>query len=104
MIIPSDITKILAATEGITKEAASLVVDTIFDFIKDKLVEKKQINIRDFGILEIQQYNPRRFYNKHTREMFLWIPRPNVRFKMSKTWCSKINERDKEKEQINEDD
>jgi integration host factor subunit alpha len=76
---------------GLTKKDINMVVDTIFEAMKDNLIKKNSIKISGFGSFEVKKRGKRIGRNPKTGEEKIIEPRCVVVFKPSKVFKNEIN-------------
>lgn len=70
------------------------LVDITLDKIKTSLLNDERVELRDTFVLEAKKYKSKYARNPKTNEK-IYIPEKKIlRFKMSKKWQNKINEKD----------
>lgn len=78
------IAEYVAANNGISKGAATIIVRDVFAFIKDSLVEGTEVNINDFGKFEVVAKPERQGRNPATGETITIAARNAAKFKPAK--------------------
>lgn len=76
---------------GFSKREAALLVDTIFDTMKDTLAAGYKIKISGFGNFVVRDKHERFGLNPRTREKIVLPPRRVVRFKPSPVLKARVN-------------
>jgi integration host factor subunit alpha len=76
---------------GLTKKDINIVVDTIFETIKENLLEKNSIKLSGFGSFEVKKRGRRIGRNPKTGEEKIIEPRDVVVFKPSKVFKNELN-------------
>lgn len=70
------------------------LVDITLDKIRTSLLNDERVELRDTFVLEAKKYKSKYARNPKTNEK-IYIPEKKIlRFKMSKKWQNKINEKD----------
>ena len=85
------IEKIAAKVEGLTKKQTELVVESIFDSIKDALVQGGKVEIRGFGNFKLRSRKARKARNPKTGEAVDVPPKKVPYFKVGKELREMIN-------------
>lgn len=85
------IEKIAAKVEGLTKKQTELVVETIFDSIKDALAKGGKVEIRGFGNFKLRSRKARKARNPKTGEAVDVPPKKVPYFKVGKELREMIN-------------
>jgi integration host factor subunit beta len=85
------IEKIAAKVEGLTKKQTELVVEAIFDSIKDALVQGGKVEIRGFGNFKLRSRKARKARNPKTGEAVDVPPKKVPYFKVGKELREMIN-------------
>lgn len=62
------IDKVAEKAEGLTRKQTEIIVETVFEGIKEALVKGEKIEIRGFGNFRLKQRKPRRARNPKTGE------------------------------------
>ena len=77
--------------EGLTRKQTEIVVDTVFDSIKDALAKGDKIEVRGFGNFRLKQRKPRKARNPKTGET-VDVPAKRVLFfKVGKALRESLN-------------
>jgi len=82
----------LANQGHITKKVAKIVVDTIFEEMKQALVDGERIEVRGFGSFSIREYDGYEGRNPKTGEMVKVAPKRLPFFKVGKELRDRINQ------------
>jgi len=82
----------LASQGHITKKVAKIVVDTIFEEMKQALVDGERIEVRGFGSFSIREYDGYEGRNPKTGEMVKVAPKRLPFFKVGKELRDRINQ------------
>lgn len=85
------IEKIAGNVEGLTKKQTELVVETIFDSIKEALAKGDKVEIRGFGNFKLRSRKARRARNPKTGEAVDVQPKHVPYFKVGKELREMIN-------------
>jgi integration host factor subunit beta len=73
--------KAIAEEMGLTQIQARQIVQKVFEGITDTLLHEGRIELRNFGVFEVKQRQPRKARNPRTGEMILVSARMVVTFK-----------------------
>lgn len=85
------IDRVTEKAEGLTRKQTEIVVDTVFDSIKDALAKGDKIEIRGFGNFRLKQRKPRKARNPKTGES-VDVPAKRVLFfKVGKALRESLN-------------
>jgi len=85
------IERIAEKTEGLTKRQTELVVETIFDSIKDALARGERVEIRGFGNFSLRSRRARRARNPKTGEAVDVPPKKVPYFRVGKELREMLN-------------
>jgi len=85
------IEKIAGNVEGLTKKQTELVVETIFDSIKEALSKGDKVEIRGFGNFKLRSRKARKARNPKTGEAVDVEPKHVPYFKVGKELREMIN-------------
>ncbi len=85
------IEKIVKSSEGLTRRQTELVVETIFDSIKEALVRGERVEIRGFGNFSLRSRRARRARNPKTGEAVDVAPKKVPYFKVGKELREMLN-------------
>jgi len=85
------IERIAEKTEGFTKRQRELVVEAIFDSIKDALARGERVEIRGFGNFSLRSRGARRARNPKTGEPVDVPPKKVPYFKVGKELREMLN-------------
>ena len=85
------IEKIAGNVEGLTKKQTELVVETIFDSIKEALAKGEKVEIRGFGNFKLRSRKARKARNPKTGEAVDVEPKHVPYFKVGKELREMIN-------------
>jgi integration host factor subunit beta len=87
----SDIVKKLSENMSLKKKIAEEVIDTIFDSMKEALVNGDKVEIRGFGTFKVKSYKAYEGRNPRTGEIINVKPKKLPFFKIGKELKDKIN-------------
>jgi integration host factor subunit alpha len=76
---------------GLTKKDINIVVDTVFEIMKENLFDKKPIKISGFGSFDVKKRGQRIGRNPKTGEEKVIEPRYVVVFKPSNLFKNELN-------------
>ena len=85
------IDKVSEKVEGLTRKQTEIIVDTVFDGIKDALAKGEKIEIRGFGNFRLKQRRPRRARNPKTGEGVDVPSKRVLHFKVGKALKDALN-------------
>lgn len=60
------IDRVTEKVEGLTRKQTEIIIDTIFDSIKDTIANGEKIELRGFGNFRLKQRRPRKARNPKT--------------------------------------
>lgn len=60
------IDRVTEKVEGLTRKQTEIIIDTIFDGIKDTIAKGEKIELRGFGNFRLKQRRPRKARNPKT--------------------------------------
>lgn len=86
------IEKVSEKVEGLTLKQTEIVVDTVFDSIKDALKKGEKVEIRGFGNFRLKQRQPRKARNPKTGESVEVPQKKAIRFKVGKALKEALNQ------------
>jgi len=87
----SELISQLAERANLTQQLAKVIVDTIFDDMKESLIRGERIEIRGFGSFALRNYSAYKGRNPKNGE-FVDVPRKKLPFfKVGKALKQKIN-------------
>jgi integration host factor beta subunit len=87
------IEKVSEKISSLTRKQTEIVVETVFESIKESLVKGEKIEIRGFGNFKLKNRNPRKARNPKTGEK-VDVPEKRVlHFKAGKALKEAINSR-----------
>jgi integration host factor subunit beta len=85
------IEKVSEKVGSLTRKQTEIVVDTVFDSIKDALIRGEKIEIRGFGNFKPKNRRPRKARNPKTGEK-VYVPQKRVlHFKVGKALRESMN-------------
>ena len=85
------IEKIAEKVEGLTKKQTEIVVETVFDSIKDALAKGGKVEIRGFGNFKLRSRGARKARNPKTGKSVDIPPKKVPYFKVGKELREMIN-------------
>ena len=85
------IEKIAEKVEGLSKKQTEVVIETIFDSIKDSLANGGKVEIRGFGNFKLRSRNARKARNPKTGESVDVPPKKVPYFKVGKELREMVN-------------
>ncbi len=85
------IDKVAEKVEGLTRKQTEIIVETVFDGIKDALAKGEKIEIRGFGNFRLKQRRPRRARNPKTGEGVDVPSKRVLHFKVGKALKDALN-------------
>ena len=85
------IEKVAERAEGLTLKQTEIVVETVFESIKDALGKNEKIEIRGFGNFRLKERKPRKARNPKTGESVDVPSKMAVRFKAGKALREALN-------------
>jgi integration host factor subunit beta len=77
--------------DGITLKIAEVVVNTIFDSIKEALVRGERVEIRGLGSITVKMYRPYKGRNPKTGEIIQVPPKKLPFFKVGKELRDRVD-------------
>lgn len=86
------IEKVAARVEGLTLKQTEIVLETVFDSIKEALEKGEKIEIRGFGNFKLKQRLARKARNPKTGDNVEVPEKKAVRFKAGKALREALNE------------
>jgi integration host factor subunit beta len=85
------IEKVAAKLEGLTLKQTEIIVETVFESMKESLARGEKIEIRGFGNFRLKERRPRKARNPKTGES-VDVPRKMaLHFKMGKALKEALN-------------
>lgn len=85
------IDKVAERTEGLTRKQTEIIVDTVFDSIKESLSRGEKIEIRGFGNFRLKLRRPRKARNPKTGESVDVPSKRVLYFKVGKALRDALN-------------
>ncbi|GBE04172.1 DNA-binding protein HU [bacterium BMS3Abin09] len=85
------IEKIAEKVEGLSKKQTEVVIETIFDSIKESLANGGKVEIRGFGNFKLRSRNARKARNPKTGESVDVPPKKVPYFKVGKELREMVN-------------
>ena len=85
------IEKIAEKVEGLSKKQTEVVIETIFDSVKDALAKGGKVEIRGFGNFKLRSRNARKARNPKTGEAVDVPPKKVPYFKVGKELREMVN-------------
>ncbi|MGD0883333.1 MAG: integration host factor subunit beta [Thermodesulfovibrionales bacterium] len=85
------IEKVSERVDGLTRKQTEIIVDTVFDSIKDALSKGEKIEIRGFGNFRLKQRKPRIARNPKTGEKVSVPAKKVLHFKVGKALRDSLN-------------
>ncbi len=85
------IEKVSEKVEGLTKKQTEIVIETVFDSIKEALQKGEKIEIRGFGAFKVKSRNPRKARNPKTGESVEVPAKKVLHFKVGKELRELLN-------------
>jgi integration host factor subunit beta len=85
------IEKVAQRVEGLTLKQTEIVVETVFDSIKEALKKGEKIEIRGFGNFRLKERQPRKARNPKTGESVDVPQKKAIRFKAGKALKEALN-------------
>lgn len=85
------IEKVANRVEGLTLKQTEIIVETVFDSIKEALSNNEKIEIRGFGNFRLKERGPRKARNPKTGESVDVPQKKAVRFKAGKALRDILN-------------
>lgn len=86
------IDKVSEKVEGLTRKQTEIIVDTVFDGIKEALSKGEKIEIRGFGNFRLKQRRPRKARNPKTGEGVDVPSKRVLHFKVGKALRDALNQ------------
>jgi integration host factor subunit beta len=87
----AELTLELAEKTNLTQKVAKVIVDTIFDGMRDSLIRGERIEIRGFGSFVIRDYGGYKGRNPKTGEIVDVPPKKLPFFKVGKELKERVN-------------
>tara|TARA_Y100000992_G_C21233465_1_gene476700 strand:- start:989 stop:1291 length:303 start_codon:yes stop_codon:yes gene_type:complete len=82
----------IKSTIGLSSKSLQGIIDYLIDTIIETLVEKKKINIKNFGSFNIYHKKQRDGRNPKTKQIFEISSRNVIKFRASITLKQKVNQ------------
>lgn len=83
--------KVAEKVEGLTRKQTEIVMETVFDSIKEALRKGEKVEIRDFGNFRLKTRNPRKARNPKTGESVDVPAKRVLHFKVGKELRELLN-------------
>jgi len=83
MINKKDIAKKITESNLLTAKESSKIIEEIFDYIKDSLLEGEEVSIVGFGKFFLYEHSSRPVRNPKTLEPMTLVPYKSIKFKLS---------------------
>ncbi len=87
----ADLITVVAEKNGIPLKEAKVIVDIIFDSMRESLEEGKRIEIRGFGSFKVRKYGAYKGRNPKTGKIVAVPPKRLPYFKVGKELKEKVN-------------
>ncbi len=87
----AELTLLLAEKTNLTQKVAKVIVDTIFDGMRDSLIRGERIEIRGLGSFVIRDYGGYKGRNPKTGEIVDVPPKKLPFFKVGKELKERVN-------------
>jgi integration host factor subunit beta len=88
------IDRVAQKVQGLTLKQTEIVVETVFDSIRDALKKGDKIEIRGFGNFRLKERGERKARNPKTGETVSVPPKKAIRFKAGKALKEALNSAD----------
>jgi len=85
------IEKVAERVEGLTLKQTEIIIETVFESIRDALNKGEKIEIRGFGNFRLKERQPRKARNPKTGESVEVPQKKAVRFKAGKALREALN-------------
>jgi integration host factor subunit beta len=85
------IEKVAVKAEGLTLKQTEIVVETVFDSIREALSKGEKVEIRGFGNFRLKERNPRKARNPKTGDTVFVPQKKAIRFKTGKALREVLN-------------
>lgn len=85
------IEKVSEGVDGLTLKQTEMIIDTVFESIKDALKKGEKIEIRGFGNFRLKDRKPRKARNPKTGESVEVPEKKAIRFKAGKALKEALN-------------
>jgi integration host factor subunit beta len=86
------IEKVAERVDGLTLKQTEIVVETVFESIKESLKKGEKIEIRGFGNFRLKERQPRKARNPKTGESVDVPQKKAIRFKAGKALKEALNQ------------
>lgn len=96
--------KIADKNRNISKKDIEIIVNTIFDSMKNSLIRKERIEIRGFGSFTVKSRNAREGRNPKTGEVVHITQKCVPYFKVGKELRERVNLDDSDDDDLDDDD
>lgn len=87
------IEKVSEKAEGLTRKQTEIVIETVFDSIKEALIKGEKVEIRGFGNFRLKNRRPRKARNPKTGERIEVPGKRVLHFKTGKALKEAMNAR-----------
>ena len=88
----SDVIEEFALQHNLPRKNAELIVQSLFQEMKDALVSKQRVEFRGFGTFTVREYDGYIGRNPKTGEETIVPSKRRVRFRMSEVLFSEMNQ------------
>lgn len=85
------IDKVAEKAEGLTRKQTEIIVDTVFEGIREALAKGEKVEIRGFGNFRLKQRRPRRARNPKTGDSVDVPAKRVLHFKVGKALKDALN-------------
>jgi integration host factor beta subunit len=85
------IDKVAEKAEGLTRKQTEIIVDTVFEGIREALAKGEKVEIRGFGNFRLKQRRPRRARNPKTGDSVDVPAKRVLHFKVGKALKDSLN-------------
>lgn len=85
------IEKVSEKAEGLTRKQTEIVIETVFDSIKEALIKGEKVEIRGFGNFRLKNRRPRKARNPKTGEKIEVPGKRVLHFKTGKALKEAMN-------------
>lgn len=85
------IEKVAAKVDGLTLKQTEIIIDTVFDSMRESLAKGEKIEIRGFGNFRLRKRKPRKARNPKTGESVDVPGKVALHFKMGKALKESLN-------------
>lgn len=85
------IEKVSEKAEGLTRKQTEIVIETVFDSIKEALIKGEKVEIRGFGNFRLKNRRPRKARNPKTGERIEVPGKRVLHFKTGKALKEAMN-------------